>query len=275
MTRRVAVMLIVLAFAVMGSGATSGVLLGRLTAPPAEAAARAPATTTVPPGSPVPTPGRGGNPAVAARDVRPLRVSARIAGRSEDGLTVRFDASEPVTATVQWRSGSAVGPTVSAGTGSSGSAKLSFTTTEPVIAQVEARAADGRSASSNPVAGRRLVRQVVLQVARATLRFSARDRAGLAASFLGASTTPIRPDSAGPAASARPFAFRPAVVTPDTATAFLQLQVSHSRAGAGPLSAGARVLVPLPGRGSEDFSYSDDVAGVAVTLDLRVTAILR
>ncbi len=275
MTRRVAVMLIVLAVAVIGSGAGSGVLLGRLTTPRAEAAGRAPATTTAPPGSPVPTPGRGGNPAGSAQDTRPLRVSARITGRSEDGLTVRFDASEPVSATVQWRSGSAVGQTVSAGTGSSGSAKLTFTTTEPVTAQVEARAADGRSASSNPVAGRRLVRQVVLQVTRAVLRFSARDRAGLTASFLGASSTPIRPDTPGPVASAHPFGFRPAVVTPDIATAFLQLQVGHNRAGTGPLSAGARVLVPLPGRGSETFSYSDDVAGVAVTLDLRVTATLR
>jgi hypothetical protein len=273
MTRRVAVMLIVLAVAVMGSGATSGVLLGRLTTPRAEAAG-VPATTA-PPGSPVPTPGRGGNPAGGAQSTRPLRVSARIAGRSEDGLTIHFDASEPVTATVQWGSGSAVGQTVSAGTGSSGSAKLTFTTTEPVIAQVQARAADGRSASSNPVAGRRLVRQVVLQVTQATLRFSARDRAGMAASFLGASSTPIQPTSAGPVASARPFGFGPVVVTPETTSAFLQLQVSHSRAGAGPLSAGARVLVPLPGRGSETLSYSDDVAGVAVTLDLRVTATLR
>ncbi|HEX6674500.1 MAG TPA: hypothetical protein VF486_05680 [Actinomycetes bacterium] len=275
MTRRVAVMLIVLAVAVMGSGATSGVLLGRLTTPRAEAAAGVPATTTAPPGSPVPTPGRGGNPAGAVQGARPLRVSARIVARSEDGLTVRFDASEPVTATVQWRSGSAVGEAVSAGTGSSGSAKLTFTTTEPVVAQVEARAADGRSVSSNPVAGRRLVREVVLEVTRAVLRFSARDRAGMAASFLGASSTPIRPGSPGPVASARPFGFRPVVVTPDTATALLQLQVSHDRAGAGPLSAGARVMVPLPGRGSETFSYSDDVAGVAITLDLRVTATLR
>jgi hypothetical protein len=274
MTRRVAVMLIALAVAVMGSGATSGVLLGRLTAPRAEAASGAPATSA-PPGSPVPTPGRGGNPAGATQGGRPLRVSARIAARAEDGLTVRFDASEPVTATVQWGSGSAVGQTVPAGSGSSGSAKLTFTTTEPVVARVEARAADGRTASSNLVAGRRLVRQVVLQVTQATLRFSARDRAGMAASFLGASSTPIPPTSAGPAASARPFGFRPVVVTPETSSAFLQLQVSHYRPGATPLSAGARVLVPLPGRGSETFSYSDDLAGVAITLDLRVTATLR
>jgi hypothetical protein len=271
MTRRVTTLLIVLAVAVMGSGATSGVLLGRLTAPRAEAAGRVPATTA----PPVPTPGRGGNSAVGPAPSAPLRISARIAGRAEDGLTVRFDASEPVTATVQWGAGSAVGQPVAVGTGRSGSAKLTFTTTEQVTAQVQARAADGRVASSNTVAGRRLVRQVVLQVTRATLRFSARDRAGMAMVFMGASVNPIKPTTAGPVASARPYGFEPVVVTPDTAAAPLLLLVSHRPAGGAPQVGNARLLLPLPGRGSETLSFSEDVTGVAVTLDLRVTAVLR
>src|SRR6266540_2562546 len=234
MTRRVSILLIVLTVAVMGSGATSGVLLGRLTAPRAEAAAR-----------------------------------------SETGLTVRFDASEPVTATVQWGAGAAVGQAVAAGTGRSGSAKLTFSTTGQITAQVQARAADGRVASSNTVAGRRLVRQVVLQVIHATLRFPARDRAGVVTSFMGASTTPIQPTTAGPVASARPYGFRPVVVTPETTSAILQLQISHLPAGGSPQTGGARLLVPLPGRGAETMSFSEDVTGVAVTLDLRVIATLR
>jgi|SRR6266508_2146907 len=275
MTRRVSILLIVLTVAVMGSGATSGVLLGRLTAPRAEAAARTPATTA-PPGSPVPTPGRGGNANVGTpANTLPLRVTARIAGRSETGLTVRFDASEPVTATVQWGAGAAVGQAVAAGTGRSGSAKLSFSTTGQITARVQARAADGRVASSNTVAGRRLVRQVVLQVIHATLRFPARDRAGVVTSFMGASTTPIQPTTAGPVASARPYGFRPVVVTPETTSAILQLQVSHLPAGGSPQTGGARLLVPLPGRGAETMSFSEDVTGVAVTLDLRVIATLR
>jgi hypothetical protein len=271
MTRRVAALLLVLAVAVMGSGATSGVLLGRLTAPRAEAAVRAPATTV----PPVATPGRGGNAAVGAPPSAPLRISARIAGRFEDGLTVRFDASEPVTATVQWGAGSAVGQTVAAGTGRSGSAKLTFSTTEQVTAQVQARAADGRVASSNTVAGRRLVRQVVLQVTHATLRFPARDRAGMVITFMGASATLIEPTTAGPTASARPYGLTPAVVAPETATAPLLLQVSHQLAGGAPQAGSARLLLPLPGRGSEILSFSEDVTGVAITLDLRVTAVLR
>lgn len=274
MTRRVAVLLIVLSVAVMGCGATSGVLLGALTAPrPAEAAAPAPPTAG-PPGSPVPTPGRGGNTAVGTPSNTPLRVVARVVARSEDGMTVRFDASEPVTATVRWGAGSAVGQSVPAGTGRSGSAKLSFTTTGPVTARVEARTADGRSASSNPVAGRRLVRQVVLEIATATLRFPALDQAGIAASFLGTPSMPIRPVR-GPAASARPIRFPPKVVAPKTTSAFLYLQVSHHPAGGIPQTATTRVLVPLPGRGSETFDYTDDVTGVAVTLQLRVTATLH
>jgi hypothetical protein len=272
MTTRVAVLLIVLALAVMGSGATSGVLLGRLTAPSAEAAAPAPATT----GPPVPTPGGGASaPAGTLASTRPLRISARIAGRSEDGLTVRFDASEPVTATVQWVAGAAVGQTVVAGTGRSGTVKLTFTTTEQVDALVEARAADGRVASSNPVTGRRLVRRVALQVTSATLRFPARDRAGIGTAFLGASLTPIAPSTPGPAARARPYGFPPVAVTPATVSAFLQLQVSHRAPGVSPQTGSARVLVPLPGLGSETFSYSDDLAGVAVSLELRVTVTLR
>src|SRR6266542_2062872 len=230
MTRRVSILLIVLTVAVMGSGATSGVLLGRLTAPRAEAAARTPATTA-PPGSPVPTPGRGGNANVGTpANTLPLRVTARIAGRSETGLTVRFDASEPVTATVQWGAGAAVGQAVAAGTGRSGSAKLTFSTTGQITAQVQ-------------------------------------DRAGVVTSFMGASTTPIQPTTAGPVASARPYGFRPVVVTPETTSAILQLQVSHLPAGGSPQTGGARLLVPLPGRGAETMSFSEDVTGVAVTLD--------
>jgi hypothetical protein len=265
MTRRLAVQLTVLALAVMVGGVTSGVLLGRLTTPSAQAAAPAPATTRQPTLAPA---GRASAPAT------PLRVRARVVGRSEDGLTVRFDATEPVTATVQWVAGTAVGQSAVAGTARSGTVKLTFTTSEQVGALVEARTADGRVASSNPVSGRRLVRRVVLQVTGATLRLSARDRVGLRAAFLGASATLVKPTSAGPAASARPYAFPAVAVTPTTVSAFLQLQVSH-RAPGGTLQAGsARVLVPLPARGGETLGYSGDVVGVAVSLDLRVTVLL-
>jgi hypothetical protein len=267
MTRRLAVQLIVLALAVMGGGATSGVLLGRLTTPSAEAAAPASTRPPAPPG--------GAAPAGTVVAATPLRVSARVVGRSEDGLTLRFVATEPVTATVQWVAGAAVGQTAVQGTGRSGTVKLVFTTTEPVDALVEVRTADGRAASSNPVSGRRLVRRVTLEVTSATLRFSARDRAGLGTAFLGASATPIKPTSAGPVARARPYRFPAVAVTPATVSAALQVRVGHLAPGGLRQAGSARVLVPLPGLGSETLSYSDDLAGVAVSLDLRVTVTLR
>jgi hypothetical protein len=266
MTRRVAVQLVALALAVMAGGVASGVLLGRLTTPSAQAAAPAPAPATA-----RQPPALGGG---AAAPATPLRVRARVVGRSEEGLTVRFDATEPVTATVQWDAGVAVGQAAVRGTARSGTVKLTFTTTGRVDALVEARTADGRVASSNPVSGRRLVRRVALQVTGATLRFPARDRAGLRAAFLGASATLVRPASAGPAARGRPYAFPAVAVAPAAVSAFLQLQVSHRAPGGFQQAGGARVLVPLPGRGSEDIGYSDDVAGVAISLDLRVTVTL-
>jgi hypothetical protein len=260
MTRGVAVLLGVLAVVVLVAGATSGVLLGRLTAPK-RALASAPNPAAAPSGQG--TAAGGG-----------LTVTARVTGRSEDGMTVRYDASEPVAAIIHWGAIAPLNQSAPAGNGRIGSARLTFATTAPVSAQVEVRTADGRRATSNLVSGRRLIRRVVLDVTRVALRFPARDRAVLATAFLGSVVTPIRP-AAGPGASARPYRFPARAVLPNTTSAVVDLRVVHRAAGGAVQTGTSAVLVPLPGRGSETVAYTDVVAGVQVTLDLRVTATLR
>jgi hypothetical protein len=260
MTSGVAVLLGVLAVVVLVAGATSGVLLGRLTAPK-RALASAPNPAAAPSGQG--TPAGGG-----------LTVTARVTGRSEDGMTVRYDASEPVAAIIHWGAIAPLNQSAPAGNGRIGSARLTFATTAPVSAQVEVRTADGRRATSNLVSGRRLIRRVVLDVTRVALRFPARDQAGLATAFLGTVVTPIRP-AAGPGASARPYRFPARAVLPNTTSAVVDLRVVHRPAGGAARTGTSAVLVPLPGQGSETVAYTDVVAGVQVTLDLRVTAILR
>jgi hypothetical protein len=258
MTRGVAVLLGVLAVVVLVAGATGGVLLGRLTAPK-RVLASAPNPAAAPG-----TPAGGG-----------LTVTARVTGRSEDGMTVRYDASEPVAATIHWGAIAPLNQSAPAGNGRIGSARLTFATTALVSAQVEVRTADGRRATSNLVSGRRLIRRVVLDVTRVALRFPARDRASLATAFLGTVVTPIRP-AAGPGASARPYRFPARAVLPNTTSAVVDLRVVHRPTGGAVQTTGtSAVLVPLPGRGSETVAYTDVVAGVQVTLDLRVTATLR
>ncbi|HVD14542.1 MAG TPA: hypothetical protein VNK73_08825 [Actinomycetota bacterium] len=275
MTRSVAVLLSVLAVAVVLAGTTSGVLLGRLTAPKRVLAASAPNPSTALPGSGLTAPGRGGGVAPAQPGGGGLTVTARVTGRSEDGMTVRYDASEPVAATIHWGAVAPLNQRTPAGSGRIGSARLTFATTALVSAQVEVRTADGRRATSNLVSGQRLVRQVVLDVTRATLRFPAGDGAGLVTAFLGTSLTPIRPGTPGPGASAHPYRFPARAVLPDTTSAVVDLRVVHRPAGGIDQTGTAAVLVPLPGKGTETVAYTDDVLGVQVTLDLRVTAILR
>jgi hypothetical protein len=269
MTRDVAVLLGVLAVVVLVAGATSGVLLGRLTAPK-RVLASAPNPAAAPPGS-VNAPGNGGSLPPAGGG---LTVTARVTGRSEDGMTVRYDASEPVAATIHWGAIAPLNQSAPAGNGRIGSARLTFATTALVSAQVEVRTADGRRATSNLVSGRRLIRRVVLDVTRVALRFPARDRASLATAFLGSVVTPIRP-AVGPGASARPYRFPARAVLPNTTSAVVDLRVVHRPAGGAVQTGTSAVLVPLPGRGSETVAYTDVVAGVQVTLDLRVTATLR
>jgi hypothetical protein len=272
MTRSVAVLLSVLAVAVLVAGTTGGVLLGRLTAPKRVLAAPAPSTAT---GSGLIAPGRGGGVEPAQPGAGGLTVSARVTGRSEDGMTVRYDASEPVAATIHWGAVAPLTQSTPAGNGRIGSARLTFATTALVSAQVEVRTPDGRRATSNLVSDRRLVRHVVLDVTRATVRLPARDTAGLVTAFLGTSLTPIRPGTRGPGASARPYRFPARAVLPDATSAVVDLRVVHHPAGGFDQIGSATVLVPLPGRGSETVAYTDVVLGVQVTLDLRVTAVLR
>jgi hypothetical protein len=204
-----------------------------------------------------------------------LTVTARVTGRSEDGMTVRYAASEPVAATIHWGAVAPLSQSAPAGNGRIGSARLTFATTALVSAQVEVRTADGRRATSNLVSGQRLIRQVVLDVTRVTLRFPAGDRAGLVTAFLGTALTPIRAGAAGPTASARPYRFPARAVLPDTTSAVVDLWVVHRPPGGAVQTGTSAVLVPLPGKGSETVAYTDVVAGVQVMLDLRVTATLR
>jgi hypothetical protein len=210
MSRRALVALVLLAVLAMGGGVAAGLVIARAPAPPPAEAA--PATTaaplpTPPPGEP--TTSSSTAPSSTTSTALPeLTVRARLVQRREDGLVVRYDASQPVSAVLAWGFGGPSGNQVAfPGPSAQGTATVPLAkTTRAVSMRVIGRAADGRQGVSGTLTARRLVRRVVLEVRALSLDIP-NGTAGIATGFLGTTYTPLGPGASGPAAASEAFAF--------------------------------------------------------------------
>jgi hypothetical protein len=203
-----------------------------------------------------------------------LTLQAQVVQRLEDGLMVRYQASQPVTAVLTWGVGAPRGNQVAfAGPAARGTVKLTLTkTNSPVALRVTGRAADGRAASSRTLSARRLIRRVVLEVRQLTLEIPPSGTSGITTSFLGTSYTPIGPGENGPQASSGPYAFPAAALAAGTGGATLQVKLYYQEPGEPQQTGVAGIAVSFPGPGrSATLTRTVSRFGVDAHLTLRVT----
>lgn len=261
MSRRALIALVVLAVLAMGGGVAGGLMIARAPAPPPAAAA--PVTTAAPTTTEPALPASSSSTAPSSTSTTTgLTVQARLVQRLEDGLVVRYDASQPVTAVLVWGFGGPGGNQLQfPGPAARGTAKLALAkTTRAISMRVVGRSADGREAASGTLTARRLVRRVVLEVRALRLDFAA-GTAGIATGFLGTTYSPLGPGLAGPSASSEPFAFPSVALAAGASGSPLTLRFFHE-------------VPPNPQRTRVvNVAISYPSPGTAVTLTRTVTAI--
>lgn len=262
MSTRALVTLVALALLATGGGVAGGLMLARA---PELPAAAAPTTPTAPPTTEPEEPASSSSTAASSSSTSTtagLAVRARLLQRLEDGLVVRYDASEPVTAVLAWGFGGPGGNQLPfPGPAARGTVRLPLAETSRAIAvRVVGRSADGRQAASGTLVARRLVRRVVLEVR--ALRLSLQQgTAGIATGFLGTTYTPIGPQARGPQATAAPFAFPSVALAAGAAGSPLALRFFHQ-------------VRPDPQRTRVvNLAISYPSPGTAVTLTRTVTAV--
>lgn len=272
MSRRALIALVVLAVLAMGGGVAGGLMIARAPAPPPAAAA--PATTTAPtttePAGPATSTSTA--PSSSTSTTTGLTVQARLVQRLEDGLVVRYDASQPVTAVLVWGFGGPGGNQLQfAGPAARGTAKLALAkTTRTISMRVVGRSADGREAASGTLTARRLVRRVVLEVRALRLDFAA-GTAGIATGFLGTTYSPLGPGLAGPSASSEPFAFPPVALAVGASGSPLALRFFHEVPPNPQRTRVVDVAIPYPSPGTAvTLTRTVTAIGVTARLTLRV-----
>jgi hypothetical protein len=276
MSRRALVVLVVLAVLAMGGGVAAGLVIARApTPPPAEAA---PATTaplpTLAPDEPTTSSSTAPSSTTTSTTLPQLTVRARLVERREDGLVVRYDASQPVSAVLAWGFGGPSGNQVAfPGPSRQGTATLPLArSTRAVSMRVIGRAADGRQGVSGTLTARRLVRQVVLEVRALSLDIPS-GTAGIATGFLGTTYTPLGPGVSGPTAASEPFAFPSVALAAGASGSALALRFIR---GLPPQQRTrvANVAIPYPSPGTAvTLNRNVSALGLTAHLTLRVRVI--
>jgi hypothetical protein len=270
-SRRLLVVLVVLGVLAAGGGVAGGLLLAR--DPGGDPAVAGPTTipeTTVPATSePASSTSSTSSSSSTTSTTTGVSVQARVAERLEDGVVVRYEASEPISAVLQWGFGGPSGHQLQfPGPAAQGSIKLALVrTTQPVSMRVTGQSADGRTGTSGTLSARRLVRRVVLEVQELTLDIP-NGTGGIATSFRRTTFTPLGPGLRGPQASSEPFAFPSAVLGAGEGSGPLALQFFHE---VQPNPARTRVvnLAIPPGR-SGQTTLNRDVPAIGLTAHLRL-----
>ena len=274
MSRRLLIVLIVLGVLATGGGVVAGLLVTR--DPGGDPAAAGPTTipeTTVTPTSELPSSTSSTSTSSSTTSTTTgVSVQARVAQRLEDGVVVRYEASEPISAVLQWGFGRPSGNQLQfPGPASEGSVKLALArTTRTVSMRVTGQTPDGRTATSGALRARRLVRQVVLEVQELTLDIP-NGTGGIATGFRGTTLTPLGPGLDGPQARSEPFAFPSAVLGAGERSAtlalrfFSQVQPNPTRTRV------VNLAVSLPGSGRVTSNRNVSAIGLTAHLRLRVT----
>ena len=273
MNRRVLVVLVALGLLATGGGVAGGLLLAR--DPGADAAAVAATAipgTTVPPAS-----GQASSTSSASSSststTTGVTVQARVVQRQEDGVTVRYDASEPVTAVLSWGFGGPSGHQLQfPGPAAQGTVKLGLTRSSRTVAmRVTGESADGRTGSSRTLTAQRVVRRVVLEVRNLSLDIPS-GTAGIATGFRGTTYAPLGPGLVGPTAASEAFAFPTTVLGAGERGSPLALRFSHQVPPGPQRTRVVTVTVPLSSSaGSTTLTRNINAIGVTAHLRLRVT----
>lgn len=277
MSRRALITLVVLAVLATAGGVAGGLLLAR--APEPATAAAAPTTATTAPATtdtlePVPSSSTTSSSTSSTATTTGISVQARLVRRLEDGLVVRYDASQPVTAVLAWGFGGPSGNEVRfPGPSAQGSVKLTLTkTTRTISMRVIGRSADGREGVSGTLTARRLVRRVVLEVRSLQLDIP-NGTAGIATGFLGTTYTPLGPGLPGPTAASEPYAFPSVALAAGASGSPLALQFFHQDRPNDPQRTRVVNLAlsyPSPGT-SAILNRNVTAIGITVHLRLRLT----
>jgi hypothetical protein len=274
-SRRLLVVLVALGVLAIGGGVAGGLLLARDPGPATEAAG----PTTIPETTAPVTSEPASSTSTAASSsssttstTSGLDLQAQVVERAEDGLLVRYDASEPVAAVLNWGFGDSGQHQLRfPGPASQGTIKLVLATTARAVSmQVTGRSADGRTGSSDTLTARRLVRRVVLEVRDLTLDIPD-GTGGIATRFRGTSLTPLGPGLAGPTASSKPFAFPSSVLGAGATSSPLTLRLFHEAPPDPPRTRSVTLTIPFPRSGQTTLSRVVSGAGITAHLRLRVT----
>jgi hypothetical protein len=278
-SRRLLVILVALGVLATGGGAAGALLLAR--DPGDDAAVAGPTTipeTTAPVTSEPASSTSSSSTSSSSTTSTTTGVSlqARVVQRLEDGVVVRYDASEPISAVLLWGfSGPSGNQLRFAGPARQSSLKLALArTTRPVSMRVTGQTADGRTGTSGTLTARRLLRQVVLEVRALSLDIP-NGTGGLATTFRGTTFTPIGPGRGGPTATAQPFAFPASLLAADQRSGTLTLRFVAQVAPNPQRTRTVNLAIPFPGSGQTTLSRNVPAIGLTAHLRLRVTVTTR
>ena len=276
MSSRLLIVLVTLGVLATSAGVAGGLLLARDPGP--EPALAGPTTlpdTTLPAETSTSTSSTTSTSASTTSTSPGLAVQARVTERLEDGVVVRYDATEPVSAVLSWGFGGPGGNRLRfPGPATEGTLKLVLTeTTRAVSMRVTGQAADGRTDASGTLTARRLLRQVVVEVRALSLDIPG-GTGGIATTFRGTTVTPVGPSAPGPTATAEPYAFPAAVLDAGEQSGTLTLRFFSQLPPAPQRTRLVSLAVPFPRSGASTLTRDVTEIGVTAHLRLRVTAAL-
>jgi hypothetical protein len=272
MSRRVLVLLVALGLLATVVGVAGGLMLGRDPGPAPAAAGPTTLPETTAPVTSEPASSTSSTVSSTTSSTAGLTLKARVVQRLEDGVVVRYDASEAVTAVLAWGFGGPSGHQLRfPGPAAQGTLKLALDrTTRAVSMRVTGQSADGRAGSSDTLTARRLVRRVVLEVQALSLDIP-RGTGGIATGFRGTTYTPLGPATDGPTASSEPYAFPSTALGAGERSSPLALRFFHQVRPDPRRTQVVNLAIPLPRTGGSTLTREVTAIGVTAHLRLRVT----
>jgi hypothetical protein len=272
-SRRLLVILVAVGVLAIGGGVAGGLLLAR--DPGGDPAAAGPTTipeTTAPATSEPASSTSSTSSSSTTSTTTGVNVEARVVQRLEDGVVVRYDASEPISAVLLWGFGGPSGHQLQfPGPAAEGTLKLALArTTRAVSMRVTGQSADGRTGTSGTLTARRLVRRVVLEVQALSLDIP-NGTGGIATGFRGTTFTPLGPGLDGPTASSEPYAFPSTVLGAGERSGPLALRFFHEVQPNPPRTRVVNLAIPFPRSGQTTLNRDVTAIGITAHLRLRVT----
>ena len=274
MSRRLLIVLVVLGVLATGGGVAGGLLLARDPGggPAVAGPTTIPETTVTATSEPPSSTSSTSTSSSTTSTTTGVSVQARVAQRLEDGVVVRYEASEPISAVLQWGFGGPSGRQLEfPGPAAEGSIKLVLArTTRTVSMRVTGQTPDGRTATSGTLSSRRLVRRVVLEVQQLTLDIP-NGTGGIATGFRGTTFTPLGPGLDGPQARSEPYAFPSSVLGAGERSGTLALRFFHQVQPNPTRTRVVNLTIPFPSSGQSTLNRNVSAIGLTAHLRLRVT----